>query len=301
MGALTVLGHANIDVQLQLEALPKAHESHPVLHRRTVYGGTAANVAAHAASLGVPTALWSRVGTDFPADWRARLEAAGLRLALDVDPERGTPTCYILHDAAGHQAYCMDQAAMGAMKENPPPASLLDGMDGSSWLHFCTGAPEAYEGLAAEAGRRGVPVTLDPGQEIRFAYTDRTLQRMLDHARVLFLNEFELDVACRLMSYGDPVQFLDHVDTVVITRGARGATLYGEGRPVHVDAVPVESVVDPTGAGDALRAGWYAGLHEGLSMEDALRWGVAAGAVAVRHPGPQDRLVSRADLDALLA
>lgn len=301
MGALTVLGHANIDVQLQLQDLPKAHQSHPVLSRRTVYGGTAANVAAHAASLGVPTTLWARVGTDFPADWRERLEAAGLRLALDVDPERGTPTCFILHDAAGDQAYCMDQGAMGAMREHPPGVSLLDGMDGGSWLHFCTGAPEAYIDLAVEAGRRGIPVALDPGQEIRFAYDDRSLQRMLDAAAVLFVNEFELEVACRLMRYGDPVQFLDHVDTVVVTRGVRGATLYDGGKPVHVDAVPVAEVVDPTGAGDALRAGWYAGLHAGLGMEDALRWGVAAGAVAVRYAGPQERLVSRADLDALLA
>ncbi len=290
------LGHANIDVQISLQDLPKPGQSHPVRHRRAVYGGTAANVAAHAASLGVPTTLWARVGPDFPPDWRERLEAAGLRLALDVDPERLTPTCFVLTDAQGHQAYCMDQAAMGVAAEHPPGPSLLDGMGEGDWVHFCTGQPEAFMDLAAAARERGVRVALDPGQELRYVYTARSFERLLDRSDVLFVNEVELDVACRHLSYGDPVQFLDHVDTVVVTHGARGATLYGPGKPAHVPAVPVEQVVDPTGAGDALRAGWYAGLHAGHDPATALRWGVAAGAVAVQHAGPQDRLVRVDDL-----
>ncbi len=296
MPSLLVLGHANIDVQLQLQGIPGPSESQPVQSRRTVYGGTAANVSVHAASLGVQTTLWARVGTDFPDPWRARLQSAGLHLALDVDEVRGTPTCFILTDSAGQQAYCMDQGAMGAMLEHPPEESLLAGMKPGDWLHICTGSPEAYMDLAAAARARGIKVALDPGQELRFAYDARSFEKLLDLSDLLFVNEFELDIACKYLSYGDPVQFLDHVENVVVTHGARGATLYGSGKPVHVDAVAVSNVVDPTGAGDALRAGWYAGLGAGLSMAVALRWGVAAGAVAVQHAGPQEYLVRRADL-----
>ncbi len=300
MPALLVLGHANIDVQLQLKGLPGPSESQPVQTRRTVYGGTAANVAIHAASLGVPTTLWARVGADFPADWRARLEASGLTLALDEDAARGTPTCFILTDADGNQAYCMDQGAMGVMTENPPSAELLAGLVAGDWLHICTGSPGAYMDLAKSARAKGIKVALDPGQELRFAYSPKTFEKLLDLCDLLFVNAFELDIACKYMSYGDPVQFLDHVDNIVVTHGDKGATLYGAGKPIHADALPVSSILDPTGAGDAFRAGWYAGLHARHSMETALRWAVAAGAVAVQHEGPQEHLVQPAELSTLV-
>ncbi len=69
-------------------------------------------------------------------------------------------------------------------------------------------------------------------------------------------------------------------------------------KPVKQPAFPVK-VVDPTGAGDAMRAGWYAALRSGRGMEEALRWGQAAAAVAVQHSGPQTRVVREEDLLAL--
>ena len=106
MPFLTVLGHSNIDVQLSVAAMPGGGRSSPVTDRRTVYGGTACNIARHAAGLGVPVRLWSRVGSDFPADWRADLEVDGVDLTFD-EGER-TPTCYILTAPDGEQAYMMD-------------------------------------------------------------------------------------------------------------------------------------------------------------------------------------------------
>lgn len=285
MPFLAVLGHANIDVQLELQNIPLPGASSPVQDRRTVYGGTAANIARQAAGLGVPTRLWARVGADFPSDWRAGLEADGVDLSfMDVDATNRTPTCYILTDADGQQSYCMDQGAMGAMVQHPPTAALLEGL---SWLHIGTGDPTAYMEIAQLAKAAGVKIAFDPGQELRFMYTSATFELLLDVADVVFLNELELSLALEYLRYGDPVQLLDHVGTVVVTRGAEGASLYQAGKkPVHQPALPA-AAVDPTGAGDALRAGWYSGLADGLDAPMALARGQAAGAIIVTHLGPQ--------------
>lgn len=301
---LAACGHANLDVQIGVQDLPHAGASTPAVERRTVYGGTACNIARHAAGLGVPTRLWARVGGDFPPAWRDGLEADGVDLVhLDVEPDGRTPTCYIFTDAQKRQSYVMDQGAMAHATEHPPGPGFLEGLAVSGgWLHISTGPPEAYMALAQEAQKRGIHVAMDPGQELRFAYGALSFERLLDLSDTLFLNAVELDVALRYLSYGDPVQLLDHVDTLVITHGPDGAMLYQDGKKPHrAAAVQVPAVVDPTGAGDALRAGWYAALRDGQDAGTALHWGQAAAAIKIQHQGPQDHVLRRTELDASLA
>ncbi|MHB1260673.1 MAG: carbohydrate kinase family protein [Thermoplasmatota archaeon] len=299
---LAVCGHTNIDLQLHVKELPKAGQSVPVLDRRTVWGGTACNIARHAAGLGVGARLWSRVGDDFPTNWRAALESDGVDLShLDVAKGGRTPMCTILTDLLDRQCFAMDQGAMAAMAENPPGPALVEGLAPGGWLHLATGDPLAYAPVAAAAREAGVLVALDPGQEITFQYDARSFEGLLDMSDALFVNEHELRVACDFLGYGAPEQFLDHVDTVIVTRAEKGATLYrSKGKPAQVAAFPVAQVVDPTGAGDAVRAGWYAALAQGRPMEQALRWGMAAANIVIRHAGPQDHVVRRAELDAVL-
>lgn len=300
---LAVCGHTNIDVQLHVKELPKAGQSVPVLDRRAVWGGTACNIARHAAGLGVGARLWSRVGDDFPANWREALESDGVDLShLDVAKGGRTPMCTILTDLLDRQCFAMDQGAMASMAENPPRPALVEGLAPGGWLHVATGDPLAYAGIADAARAAGVLVALDPGQEITFQYDARSFEGLLDLCDALFVNEAELRVACDFLGYGAPEQFLDHVDTVVVTRSEKGATLYrAKGKPAQVPAFAVPRVVDPTGAGDAVRAGWYAALAQGRPMEQALRWGMAAASIVIQHPGPQDHVVRRAELDAVLA
>lgn len=298
---LAVAGHTNLDVQLQVQELPKPGASVRVLDRRTVWGGTAANIARHAGGLGVPTRLWSRIGDDFPPSWRTALEADGVDLAfLDVARGEKTPTCFILTDLLDRQSYLMDEGPMGRIAEHPAGVELLNGLDEESWLHIATGDPIGYAPLADAAHRAGIPIGFDPGQELRFQYDTRSFEGMLEYASVFFCNEFELRVACDLLRYGGPEQLLDHVDAVVVTRAEKGASLYrGKQKALHVPAFPAK-LVDATGAGDAMRAGWYAALREGLDMGAALRWGMAAAAIKVQHPGGQDYVVRGTELHEIL-
>lgn len=299
---LAVCGHTNLDVQLVVQELPRDGNSTPILERRVVWGGTGANIARHAASLGVPTRLWSRVGEDFPDPWRKALSGSGVDLAhLDVVTGQATPTCFVLTDLVDQQAYCMDQGPMAAMSAAPPPARFLQGLGAGDWLHVGTGDPAAYGALVQQARQQGLFVAFDPGQELRFLYDEHDFEGLLNGASLFFCNEAELDVALRLMSYGDPVQLLDHAEAVVVTRGANGATLYRPRKKPLSLAAFAATVVDPTGAGDAFRAGWYAALHAGKSFEEALRWATAAGAIKVGRATPQDTPVTAAQLSHRLA
>ncbi len=297
MPYLSVLGHANLDVIIRVASYPGPGVSVPVLGRKVVRGGTGANIAYHAAGLGVPTRLWARVGADFPMDWRDALEAAGVDLSwMDVVADALTPTCTILSGPDGEQAFCMDQGPMDAMANHPPASGILDDL---AWLHVGTGDPRGFQALAEEARAKGVKVAFDPAQEIRFQYDSRTFEKLLDTADVFFCNHHELDVALKFLSYGDPVQLLDHVDAIVVTRGKEGASLITPKGRVDQPAFEVEAA-DPTGAGDALRAGWYAGLHAGRSMEDALAWGQAAAALAVQFEGGQGSLLRMSLLEDMV-
>ncbi len=294
---LAVCGHANLDVHLVVKELPKQGQSVPVVERRTLWGGTAANIAHHAGGLGVPTRLWSRVGDDFPAAWRKALAADGVDLSsLDVVVGAQTPTCFVLTDLLDRQAYAMDQGPMERMAENPPTPTLLHGMAKGAWLHLATGDPLAYAPIAVAAREQGLRIALDPGQELRYKYDARSLKGLLEAADLLFLNEEELRVACGLVDCFEAEDLLLHVPALVVTRGERGASLYRDGhKPHHAPAFPA-NVVDPTGAGDALRAGVYAALHAGKGMEDALRWGQAAAAATIERPGAQETALRPSDV-----
>jgi nucleoside kinase len=301
MGSLLVLGHANLDVHLQVQELPRPGASVPVLERRVLWGGTACNIAHQSAALGVPTRIWSRVGDDFPPAWRQALAKAGLDLSfLEVVPGARTATCFILTDLADRQSYAIDQGPMADMAADPPGAHLLNALPEGSWVHFATGNPLAYAPLAHAAREAGYKVALDPGQELRFMYDRRSLEGLLSMSDLLFVNDFELQVACDLLQARGPDDLLGLVPGLVVTRGAQGATLHRRGRPPATQpAFPVRAL-DPTGAGDALRAGWYAALHAGRGEEEALRWGQAAAAFCVQQVGAQERVARPADLDALL-
>ncbi len=286
---LAVIGHANIDVLLDVQALPGPGESRPVQRRSRVYGGTACNIARHAAGLGVATRLWARVGRDFPPDWRVELLDAGVNLDyLDIDEVRDTPTCFILTSPDGAQAYCMDQGAMGALTANPPTEGLLDGLTG--WLHIGTGTPDAYVEIAEKARQAGVAVALDPGQEIHFAYDANALRALLEHSDLLWCNEGERDAMLKMLDTDlDGLERL--VPRVIVTHGAKGVSMHVRGEPVvRIDGLQVD-VVDPTGAGDALRAGVYRALSRGRPWLDALSFGQEVAAACLKMRGPQPETI----------
>lgn len=277
MAFLGVYGHVNVDYLLSVKQLPGADQTVPVEKEEVRLGGTAGNLARAASALGVPVSLAAFIGNDFPASFRQQLASGSIDLTDLRHLDGPTPKVWILTSPEGKQAAVIDQGVMGDHVQRPPlDYTALN----SDWVHFTTGPPQEHYAAAKEAGRLRKRVTFDPAQELAFRYDERIFERFLNEADLFVCNEAELGRAMEKLGYADPVQLLDHADAVLVTRGAKGATLFQAKRRHEIPACPPRAPPrDTTGAGDVFRAGLYAGLHARKPLEEAARWGAAAASL----------------------
>ncbi len=272
---LGVYGHVILDYIANLEALPAPNTSVQILDRQRFFGGTGGNIARISARLGVRTALASFVGEDFPAEYREALEAEGVDLMdLRVVPGVSTPTAWIFTDRRGNQIAIVDQ---GPMKFAGKYEVLAHAVESSEVVHLGTGRPQNYLKIAALAAKLGKRIAFDPSQEIHYVYTATVFRRLLSRAQMFFGNEVEMKRALGFLRRKNPADLLEWVDVVVMTRGGKGSTILTKEGKIAVPAIRSRKVVDVTGAGDAYRAGFYAGLSRGL---DLFRCGLIGSAVA---------------------
>jgi adenosine kinase len=143
---------------------------------------------------------------------------------------------------------------------------------------------------------RGVTTVIDPGQGLPL-FDGPELTELLDGADLYIVNDYEW--ALTLDRTGRPeAEIVGRVGGVVVTRGEKGSTLLGGGRQTEIPAVPAERVVDPTGCGDAYRAGLLHGMLRGLPLETCARIGSLLGSMMVECEGTQSL---RIDPDAFRA
>jgi adenosine kinase len=143
-----------------------------------------------------------------------------------------------------------------------------------------------------ECRELGYPFAADPSQQL--AWADGAMIRSLVHgAEVLFTNEYEAALLCQKTGWSTE-EVLDRVGTWVTTRSSEGVLVRRAGEPpLEVIAVPETKPVEPTGGGDALRAGFVAGRVWGLSLERATQLGSAVATEAVEVVGTQEYRLDR--------
>lgn len=287
---LGAFGHVALDHIVTVPKLPDPNTSIQILDRRRYFGGTAGNLARTAAHLGVSTSLASFVGPDFPADYRAALERDGVDLTdLRVVRDRATPTVWVFSDRRGNQIAIVDQGPMATMASRPV---LRHSVRDVGLVHLGTGRPEYYVKVSALATDLGKTIAFDPSQEIHYVYTPSLFRTLLGRANYFFGNEAELARARRLARATSTEGLLRHAEVVVATLGAKGSLVLTRSGRIRIPRVRPTRVVDVTGAGDAYRAGFYAGLSRGYDLR---RCGILASAVAsfvVEWTGTQTHLPS---------
>ncbi len=280
---LCVCGHTNLDYIMALERFPPKNTSVDVLEKELYFGGTAANVATLAAGLGVPTALVSFVGSDLPAEFRALMLNKGVDLTDLVEvPGSDTPTVWVMSDREHDQIAFVYQGAMGRMEEQEP---RLGRARQASYVHIMTGRPEHYLRMVDGLQGTGVSLAFDPAQEVHHVWRPEPFRRMMGQAEAFFGNENELRTALIYMGMERPEQMLEFVKLVVVTQGARGCLLFTPEESLHIPSVKPRKVVDTTGAGDAFRAGFYAGRFRGMGLRECAVIGAATSSFVVEERG----------------
>jgi adenosine kinase len=254
------------------------------------FGGTGANIAYNLRCLGVDPVLLATVGPDLGAygDW---MDRHGVRRNhLLVLEDEYTASCFITTDASNNQIISFHPGAMDRAHE----ARVSDVSEAFTVGIVSPNGKQAMIDYARDLKARGAHCVVDPGQGLPIL--DRAeLLTAIDGASVYIVNEYEWELT-REKTGLDEDGIAERVGALIITRGEDGSTLRRGGRETglkmgveRLEVLPVKAteVVDPTGCGDAYRAGLLYAIAEGLPLETGVRLGSLMGSLKVARVGPQ--------------
>jgi len=285
---LGVYGHTALDIIYNSESFPEPNTCVEMKDRVEHFGGTGANIARMASSMGVRTALASHVGDDFPKEFMAALKASGID-TTDVVKVRGKRTSFIImiSDKDHNQLGFVDQGAVLEQERLPVRTHTVLS---SKFVHIGTGRPSYALKVAKLARRKKKTVAFDPAQELSYVYTPETFKSVLEQSDILFANSSELERAKAYLNVAEDPELLSYVKMVVNTRGSKGSRIMTEDDEIIVGMIQPDKVVDTTGAGDGFRAGFYAGLSRSLPIEECAWIGAATASFIVESVGAQSVL-----------
>jgi len=257
---------------------------------RREFGGCAANIAYNLKLLGEEPIPMATVGRDFEA-YREWLRSLGIRRDhVRVLDDLFTAQVYITTDLDDNQITAFHPGAMNFAHVNR--VSDADGVD------IGIVAPDGREGMLAHAAQfveAGIPFVFDPGQGLPMFDGDE-LSHFIDQASWLTVNDYEWELVHRRTGYS-PEDAVRRLEALVITRGAKGSEVYAGGGRIEIPAARAGEAVDPTGCGDAYRAGLLYGLGRGLDWETTGRLASLIGAIKVAHHGTQRHRFDAAEIE----
>jgi len=250
-------------------------------------GGTAPNIAYTLALLGERPRLIATVGEDFE-EYRAWLEKHGVDTAwAKVIPGKYTASFFATTDQSNAQIASfypggMADAASLSIKsvEKRPDLVVISPTD-----------PSAMKLHAAECRELGIPYLYDPSQQV-LRLEGEELACDMEGAHFLFVNDYEFGLISKKTGL-DLDGMLKHVDIIVVTRGEHGASIYADGKEIAIPAVSADRVVDPTGVGDAFRAGFLTGYARGWDWQLCGQMGAVAATYCIEQNGPQNHRYTR--------
>jgi adenosine kinase len=249
-------------------------------------GGAGANMAYGLGLLGLQPVLVGAVGSDF-ADYQAWLNRHGVDTeSVHWSEIKHTARFVCTTDAANNQIASFYSGAMSEASEIEL-APVCQRVGGPDLVVVGPNDPKAMVRHTEECRARGYAFAADPSQQLAWA-DGEMIRSLVDGAEVLFTNEYESALLMQKTGWSlDEV--LARVGTWVTTRAAEGVLVrQQDAEPITVIAVPETKPVEPTGGGDALRAGFIAGRMWGLSLERATQLGSAVATAAVEVIGTQE-------------
>lgn len=260
----------------------------PLLRRE--FGGCAGNIAYNLRLLGDVGYPMATVGRDFEP-YRKWMSRVGVPMDhIKVIDEEHTAQAFITTDLDDNQITAFHPGAM--------QLSHLNSVAQASNVAIGIVAPDGRDGMlqhAAQFRAAGIPFIFDPGQGLPMFSGDE-LRRFIDQADWVAVNEYEWQVLQdrTALSARDVV---GKVRALAVTRGAEGSVIYTRDAEITIPAAKPRAIVDPTGCGDAYRAGLLHGLLRGLDWETTGRIASLLGAIKIESRGTQNHTFSRAELE----
>jgi adenosine kinase len=251
---------------------------------RRVYGGCAPNIAYSLALLGEKPRLMASAGLD-AGEYRDWLNEQGVDTSLLlICDDCFTASFFVNTDLDQNQIASFYTGAMARANE----LSLHDlAGDRPDIVIIAPNDPRAMDKYARECRELGIDYIYDPSQQVARVGGEE-LAEGLTGAKVLILNDYEYSILQNKTGL-DEAQLLERAETIVITLGERGSRIVTKDRAYLVPVAKPDAVLEPTGVGDAYRAGLIVGMARGFSWPVTGRIAALAAAYVIEHPGPQPR------------
>jgi adenosine kinase len=246
-------------------------------------GGTGANISFNLALLGEKPVLVGAVGEDF-TEYGAWLDRHGVdSRGVQVIPDEHTASCFINTDLQDNQLTAFYPGAMARAAE----ASLRGlGLTQNDLVIIAPNDPAAMNQYVSECLESGVPYLYDPSMQLP-RLSAEALAAGCRGARALAGNDYEFGMMAEKLGISeDSMRTLAPI--TVMTRGEAGSLITVEGKTYDIPPAKPKAVVDPTGAGDAYRAGFVKGMSLGLSWPTVGRLAALTAVYAIEQPGTQE-------------
>ncbi|MCV7055550.1 carbohydrate kinase family protein [Mycolicibacterium gilvum] len=253
-----------------------------VMHR----GGVAGNMAFAMGVLGGNPTLVGAVGEDFD-DYRTWLTSHGVNcdgVLVSQNAYTARFVCTTDEDMAQIASFYP-----GAMSEarSIKLADIVTRTGTPDLVIIGANDPEAMFLHTEECRALGLPFAADPSQQLARLSGDE-IRKLIDGATYLFTNDYEWDLLLQKSGWSE-AEVMNQIQLRVTTLGEKGVDLVGrDGTFVHVDVVPEIHKEDPTGIGDAFRAGFLTGRDAGLSLERSAQLASLVATLVLEAPGPQE-------------
>lgn len=257
---------------------------------RREFGGTAGNICYNLKLLGTDPLLMATVGEDIDP-YIARLERLGIgtRLLKRI-PGQFTAQAFITTDLDDNQITAFHPGAMNDSHQNH--------VDARPGARLAIVGPDGKLGMqqhARECAEHGIPFVFDPGQGLPM-FSGEEMDELIALADYVAVNDYEGKLLQE--KTGRTLEALSReVKALVVTLGATGSLVHTAGKRYEIPSVKADSLVDPTGCGDAYRAGLLYGLANGWDWPSTGRLGAVMGAIKIGHRGAQNHSPSRDEIE----
>jgi adenosine kinase len=248
---------------------------------RREYGGCAGNIAYNMKLLGEQPLIMATVGHDFEpyAQWLGQnsLSSQFIRI-LD---NNYTGQAYITTDEDGNQITAFHPGAMSCSQLNSVPTDQS--------ISIGIVSPDGKDGMqlhAAQFAELGIPFIFDPGQGMPMFDGDE-LRKFIDQAAWVTVNDYESELMQERTGLSLE-QIAGKIEALIITLGGSGSKIYTKGQCITIPAAKPQQLLDPTGCGDAYRAGLLYGLMNDFDWETTGRIASLMGAIKIEHNGTQN-------------
>jgi adenosine kinase len=257
---------------------------------RREFGGCAANIAYTLHLLGDTALPMAAAGHDF-GPYRERLAARGISVEhIKIIDEAFTAQAFITTDLDDNQITAFHPGAMQY-------AHLNRVGDAGGKVALGIVAPDGRQAMiehAAQFAAAGIPFIFDPGQGLPM-FSGPELEKFIEQARWVAVNDYEWGMLAQKTGL-TMAEVAGRVEALIVTRGAEGSVVHAGGRVWEIPCAKPRAVVDPTGCGDAYRAGLIHGLLHSLDWQTSGRLASLLGAIKIESRGPQNHAFTREEL-----